>query len=345
MTEPLSPLSATGHCCRGCATVFPSSELSCPQCQRLVHTERLQRLAQRAEAHVAAGEREAELTTWRTMLKLLPPGSRQHAQISARLGTRVAERSPTPVQGQALRLGRLAALGSAGLLLWKFKWLLALALTKGKLLLLGLTKMSTLFSMLLSLGVYWSLWGWKFALGIVLSIYVHEMGHVAALKRLGIAASAPMFVPGLGAFIRSRQYPASPAEDAAVGLAGPIWGLGAAAACFAVSAVWDAPFFAALARTGAWINLFNLLPAWTLDGGRGFRALARTERWLAAAVLLGVWVATEEGLLVLLLLAAVIRTLAERAPDSGHRPTLLTYSVLVAALSWLATLEVDVAGD
>ena len=76
--------------------------------------------------------------------------------------------------------------------------------------------------------VYWSLFGWKFALGFVLSIYIHEMGHVIALRKYGIAATSPMFIPFVGAIVRLRQYPANVAQDARVGLAGPIWGLGAA---------------------------------------------------------------------------------------------------------------------
>ncbi len=77
---------------------------------------------------------------------------------------------------------RLSAAGALGLALWKFKFLGAFVATKGKLLLLGLTKGSTFLSMILSLGVYWTAWGWKFALGLVVSIYVHEMGHVAMLR-------------------------------------------------------------------------------------------------------------------------------------------------------------------
>src|SRR2546430_4861243 len=83
--------------------------------------------------------------------------------------------------------------------------------------------------MLLSAGVYWTIWGWKFALGVVLSIYVHEMGHVQALQRYGIKATAPMFIPGVGAVVRLKQYPADRREDARVGLAGPLWGRPAAA--------------------------------------------------------------------------------------------------------------------
>src|ERR1035437_4631322 len=82
--------------------------------------------------------------------------------------------------------------------------LLLLALTKGKFLLLGLTKMGTLLTMLASLGVYWAMYGWAFALGLVVSIYTHEMGHVAAIRRYGFPASAPMFIPGFGAFIQLR---------------------------------------------------------------------------------------------------------------------------------------------
>ena len=124
--------------------------------------------------------------------------------------------------------------------------------------------------MLLSMGVYWTAWGWRFALGLVLSIYIHEMGHVAALQRYGIKATAPMFIPGFGAMVRLNQYPANPAEDARVGLAGPLWGLGAAVFAYAVFLATAIPFWAAIARTGALINLFNLLPIWQLDGGRGY---------------------------------------------------------------------------
>src|SRR5213076_3474994 len=91
--------------------------------------------------------------------------------------------------------------------------------------LLGLTKAITFVSMLLSAGVYWTIWGWKFAVGVVLSIYVHETGHTQALQRYGIQATAPMFIPGIGAVIRLKQYPTDAREDARVGLAGPLWGL------------------------------------------------------------------------------------------------------------------------
>jgi Zn-dependent protease len=329
------------HTCPACGTSFPLRVLSCPRCQRLIHAERLKELSRLAAAHATAAEREAELTTWRSALELLPPGTRQHAQVAARIEALVAMGpEPTAKKPGAKWGGKVVALSGLALLAWKFKWALAFVLTKGKLLLLGLTKMSTLLSMLLSAGVYWSLWGWKLAFGLVLSIYVHEMGHVAALRRLGIAASAPMFVPGLGAFVRGKQYPATPAEDAEVGLAGPVWGLGAALACYGASIMWDAPFFAALARLGAWINLFNLLPVWGLDGAHGFRALSKQQRVIACLVILGAWLLSGEGLLLLVLLGAVVQVFTGSAPAQPHTRTLVTYAALISALAWLTTLPV-----
>ncbi len=157
-----------------------------------------------------------------------------------------------PTKQEAVRppwTKRAGILGVIALFLWKFKIAIIFLLTKGKLLLLGLTKASTLFSMILSLGVYWQVFGWKWALGVVASIYVHEMGHVAMLRRYGIPATAPMFLPGIGAVIRSRFYPTDVVAEARVGLAGPIWGLGAAFTCFLIYRATDlAGLWAALGR-------------------------------------------------------------------------------------------------
>jgi Zn-dependent protease len=101
-------------------------------------------------------------------------------------------------------------------------------LGKLKFLLIGLTKASTFISMFAFFGVYWSAYGWPLALGLVLSIYIHEMGHVAMLRGLGIDAGAPMFIPGVGAVVMLKQHVQDPLTDAKIGLAGPVWGLGAA---------------------------------------------------------------------------------------------------------------------
>jgi Zn-dependent protease len=339
-----------------CGTDLPPERLSCPVCHRLVHAESLKQRVAEADRLEAAEDPRGALASLRSALELLPAGSGQHAAVSARAGQlsdRIdsggaplapARTGSDPTSLHADRAGRVwkvgSAVGALALLGWKFKFALVFLATKAKLLLFGLGKTSTLFSMVLSLGVYWSLWGVWFALGLVLSIYVHEMGHVSALRHFGIRASAPMFVPGLGAFVRMKQYPHTLREDARIGLAGPIWGLGASLAVLLAYAAIRHPLLAAVASVGAWINLFNLLPVFTLDGGRGFRALSRSQRWVAAAVVAGVWAVSQEGLLVLIGIAAVAQAFARGAPPPGDRRALLTYAGLVVALSAVAALPV-----
>ena len=325
--------------CAGCGQLFPRSALSCPGCHQLVHADELKALQDQAQRRAAAGDRETALNTWREALELLPPSSRQAQLIRLKIEELTAAVGK-PAPKASAPTGKLAGLGALGLLLWKLKSVLLVLLTKGKLVLMGFTKMGTLLSMLASVGVYWTIWGWRFALGFVLSIYLHEMGHVFALRKLGIAATAPMFVPGLGAFIRAKQYPATPAEDAEVGLAGPIWGLGAAAICYAIGQLWDAPLFAALAQFGAWVNLFNLLPVWQLDGGRGLRALDRKQRWLCAALVGVVLLGTGQQLLWLILFAIVGRAWFEKPPEQGNQRVLFTYVALVAVLAFLSVMHV-----
>jgi Zn-dependent protease len=330
-----------GTACAGCGTELAGTLLRCPSCRRLVHADTLGRLAAEAEAHEAAGRRDEALAGWRQALDLLPADATQAEAIRHRIGVLAdaGETASKPAPDFTKRFGPV--LGGILLVLWKAKLLIFFLLTKAKFLLLGLTKMGTLLSMLAAAGVYWTLWGWKFAFGVVGSIYVHEMGHVAALRRYGIKASAPMFLPGIGAVIRLRQHPATVGEDARVGLAGPIWGLGAAVAAYGLYLASGAPIWAAIAHFGAWVNLFNLLPFWQLDGGRGFRALTWRERWIAAGALVAIWFATAEPLLVLLAAVAAMSTFAA-SPDEPDGAALGMYVGLALALAALSRIHVPV---
>jgi Zn-dependent protease len=244
--------------------------------------------------------------------------------------------NPSANRSRWAKLG--AKLAPLGVILWKFKAIAIIGLTKAKLLLLGLTKMSTLFSMLATFGLYWTAYGWRFAAGLVLSIYVHEMGHVIALRRYGIAASAPMFIPGFGAFVRMKAYPANVGEDARVGLAGPIYGLAAAVFAWLMGLLTEAPIWLAIAKTGAWINLFNLIPIWQLDGGRGFRALTRKQRSLAVVTALAMWAVTEETMLLLICLGGVYRLFGKDCPEHPDHIALVQYVGLIVFLSMLFRL-------
>ncbi len=311
--------------------------LACPACGALVHSATLKRLADEATQARAAGDVTAALAAWRQVLELLPPGTRQEDVVLATIESLSREidladssaRASAPGTGRSKIASRAAGIGALGLLLSKLK-----------LVLLGLTKLGTLASMLLAFSVYWTLWGWRFALGFIASIYVHEMGHVAALSRLGIKATPPMFIPGIGAVVRLKQYPVTPREDARVGLAGPIWGLAAAALAYAAFQATGSQTWGAIAQVGAWINLFNLLPVWQLDGARGFRALARPERWAVVAIVAAMWLVTREGLLVLLFLTAGFAALRGAAPAEGDRRALLEFGTLVAILSLMTRIPV-----
>ncbi len=274
---------------------------------------------------------------------MLPAGIPQHQEVGRRAASaaRKAPRSLIPdapaghAEGSGAMRQVLGGAGAAALLLWKFKFIAVFLLSKAKFLLLGLSKGGTLVSMLLSFGVYWAAWGWTFAAGLVGSIYVHEMGHVAALHRLGVKASGPMFIPGFGAMIRLKEAPGDPAEDAEVGLAGPIWGLGAALFCWVAYLATGGGAWAAIAKLGAWINLFNLLPFWQLDGARGFRALNKQQRWMATAFLGAALLLSGEGLLILLGVGAAWQAWQGGA-DQPNWKVLAAYVLLASALTWLA---------
>jgi Zn-dependent protease len=334
MADPAKSLS-----CPVCGSQIAGSLLSCPGCGRLVYSEELNRIA--AEASQAPDSAQA-LALWRRALELLPPGSVQHQNIQWKINELSREALKAPVFKKKGAKGAAAGAASVALLLWKFKFAAVFLATKAKLLLFGLTKASTFLSMFVSFGVYWAAWGWKFALGVVLSIYVHEMGHVEALRRFGIRATAPMFIPGFGALVRMKQYPTNAHEDARVGLAGPLFGLAAAFACYTVALLGGGPIWMAIARFGAWITLLNLIPVWQLDGGRGFRALTRQHRWIMAAAMGAAWYVTHEVLLLFLLLGAVYRAWQSDAPVEPDRVVLMQFLFLIAALSALSMIPVAV---
>jgi Zn-dependent protease len=148
---------------------------------------------------------------------------------------------------------------------------------KLKALLLLLPKLKVLTtsgSMLVSIAAYSLIWGWKFALGFVVLLFVHEMGHVIQLRREGVPASAPVFIPFLGAAVWAKSLGDNALAEARVGLAGPILGTLGTAVCIPLAIVSGDDFWKALAFTGFFLNLFNLLPVVPLDGGRAMAAMA-----------------------------------------------------------------------
>lgn len=150
-------------------------------------------------------------------------------------------------------------------LLIKFKGV-ALAILKLKV-------FTTSATMLVSVAAYAWIWGWRFAVGLVAMLLVHELGHVLELRRQGIRASAPIFIPFLGAAIGMKELPKDAWREAQVALAGPIVGGLAALGVWLAGAALDSDLLIAIAFVGFLLNLFNLLPIVPLDGGRAVGAL------------------------------------------------------------------------
>lgn len=138
-------------------------------------------------------------------------------------------------------------------------------------------------SMLVSVGAYALLGGWWFGVGLVGLILVHELGHVFELRRQGVPASLPLFIPFMGAVVGMKQMPKNAWKEAQVALAGPLLGSLGAAAVYAAGIAYDSRFLKALAFVGFLINLFNLLPVVPLDGGRAVAAL-HPAIWLVGLV-------------------------------------------------------------
>src|SRR3954468_17771711 len=183
--------------------------------------------------------------------------------------------------------------------------------SKLKALLLLLPKLKLLTtsgSMLVSIGAYALIWGWQFAVGFVLLLFAHEMGHVIQLKREGVPASAPMFIPFFGAVVGMKRLPDDAAAEARVGLAGPVLG---SIACLIPLALYGATgnhLFQALAFTGFFLNLFNLAPVLPLDGGRAMAALSPWMWLVGFGLLLGVGIAYPNPIILLILVLGGFET-------------------------------------
>jgi Zn-dependent protease len=213
-------------------------------------------------------------------------------------------RPPRPAPVRNLRRRIVGALAALGALIVKF-----FSAIKGLLLLVPKLKLLTTGgTALVSVAAYSLFWGWTFALGFVVLLFVHEMGHVIQLRREGIKATAPMFVPFLGAFISAKSLGENALAEARVGLAGPILGSLGAAACLVIGEAANSDFFRALAYIGFFLNLFNLLPVVPLDGGRAMAAMAPWMWFVGLGALVALVLVIPNPILLIIILFAAIET-------------------------------------
>jgi Zn-dependent protease len=245
------------------------------QCHTLAFSEELTILSARANALEEQGDFAPALEEWRKSLPMLPAQSTQADWVRdhvRKLELSLKASPPQPKNNWAKKLGPLAPIA---IFLAKAKWLLAIF------------KFKFLFSLGAFFALYWAMWGWKFGVGFGVLILIHEMGHYIDIRRRGLPADMPVFLPGFGAYVRWQALGVSLETRAGVSLAGPLAGLLASFACLAIWWKTGDPLWAGLTRAGAWLNLMNLIPVWILDGGQATNALDRNGRWilLAAAAL------------------------------------------------------------
>jgi len=199
---------------------------------------------------------------------------------------------------------------------------LALKFKMAALAILKIKVFATSATMLVSVAAYAWIWGWRFGVGIVVMLLIHEMGHVFELRRQGIKASAPIFIPFLGAVVGMKEMPKNAWREAQVALAGPILGSLGAAGAWVLGEALDSEILIAVAFVGFLLNLFNLLPIVPLDGGRAVAAIHPALWGVGLVGLLALAVFRPNPILLLILIIGGMefwRRWKERGKDPGSR--------------------------
>lgn len=159
-------------------------------------------------------------------------------------------------------------------------------------------------SMLLSLVVYATIWGWRYAAGFIALLFAHEMGHYVAARQRGLDVGAPAFIPFVGAWIALKDQPVDVETEAYVAIAGPVVGTAAALAVYLWARSEDSGLLLAIAYSGLFLNLFNLLPISPLDGGRVTAALSPRIWFLGVPILLALMLYRPSPMLVIVAILA-----------------------------------------
>ncbi|HEV2269470.1 MAG TPA: site-2 protease family protein [Steroidobacteraceae bacterium] len=323
----MAAIAAPDNCARCGAALAPGS-LACPRCQALAHGSKLEELAASARKHEQSQNPVAARADWQAALELLPEESAQAAWVRARLAELPPDAAPSGKSAAPQWTRKLGPLAPIAVLLLKGKFFLSLL------------KLPFLLSFAAFAGLYWGLYGARFGVGLAVLILVHEFGHFIELRRRGLAADLPMFVPGLGAYVRWTAAGVTSDARALVSLAGPLAGAVGAAFCALVWLQTQERLWMALASFSAFINLMNLIPVWRLDGGQAIVAINRTGRIAIAlaSVILAAYLS--QPLVLLVAGGAVFRAFSkEPAADTSRSYGLSIYFIaLLAVLAYLAAL-------
>lgn len=316
--------------CKRCAKELSGDALACDACHALLYTDEINRYVEQAKVLEAQEQPGLARELWLKALLYLPSESKQAEWI--RMHTSYLERiAPTSSQAGASPdhpwARKFAPLAPIAIFLAKSKTLLAL-----------LFKANFLFSLVSFIAVYWALFGASFGIGFAILILLHEMGHFIDIFRRGLPVDMPVFLPGLGAYVRWQALGVSVEDRAEISLAGPLAGLLAAIGCAIVWARTGSPLWAALARSGAWLNVLNLTPVWMLDGGLATNALSKTSRWILLWSALALWMMFGQSIFFIVALGFGWRLFTKDFPTEPSEWVLGYFVAVLAGLGFVMWL-------
>jgi len=295
--------------CRRCSAELLPGALVCEKCQALVYSEQLEQLAEEARTLEARGELLQARDRWLQALPLLPHLSRQAQWIAdhaRELESGVAVPRFSTLDSQP----RPRSFGQRGIL-----------------------RLGFVLSFLAFVALYSKAEGAQFGIGFAVLILIHEMGHYIDIRRRGLPADMPIFLPGLGAYVRWQALGVSLQTRAAISLAGPLAGFLAAVACAGFYWQTHDSYWLVLARVGAALNLLNLIPVWMLDGGHAAIALGKAERIALFAASVILWLLLRENILLPVAAGAAYRAFfASDLPPHPSRSTTIYFIAVLTAL-------------
>jgi Zn-dependent protease len=323
-------LPETIHNCPVCSHWLPDGTLACPDCQALTYGRYLSAVAMSAQELEQEQRWTEARERWESALQWLPEETQQAASVRQHIA-QIDARLKAVEDQKAKWTRRLGPFAPVALFLLKIKTYLFL-----------LFKLKFLLSMFAFFGIYWALFGLKFAAGFTAGLLIHEMGHYFAVKRRGLKAELPMFIPGFGAYVRWYSQGVSREDLAAIALAGPLFGLTVALAFLAMWFAWHAQIFMVLAYVTAWVNFLNLVPVLGLDGAQATYALSRMQRGLVAVTCIVFFCLTVTGgnlmgdstqwIFLIVGLCMVWRCFTRDEPEKPSTPTFAYFQALVVVL-------------
>lgn len=285
-----------------------------------MHGEKFEQISTAADRLEKKSQFRAAREAWLQALRLVPPGS-EHAEWIQRHADELASRPGADTDAKSKWAKRLAPLGP-----------IAVMAAKAKTLLLALSKFKFLLSLVAFIAVYWAVFGPKFGVGFAALILIHEMGHFVDVKRRGLPAEMPVFLPGLGAYVKWKALGVSTETRAAVSLAGPLAGWIASVICLLIWWKTGESLWAGLARVSAWLNVLNLIPLWILDGGTAVSALGRAERFLISTAGVALWLFLGETVFFLVAAGAALRAFTKDVPEKSSNLITAYYLAVMVCL-------------